>query len=109
MVGLTLVALGTSLPELATAVIAAWRRHSDVALGTVFGANIYNILGIMGLVATVTPVPIPQQMLDFDLWFLLAITGILAFWVRRLNIMNRVAGLSFLACYLGYVSWQYLG
>jgi cation:H+ antiporter len=109
VVGLTVVALGTSLPELATAVIAAWRRHSDVALGTVFGANIYNILGIMGVVATVTPVPIPPQMVAFDLWFLLGITAILAFWVRRFNVMNRVAGAGFLICYGGYVSWQYLG
>jgi cation:H+ antiporter len=109
VVGLTVVALGTSLPELATAVIAAWRRHSDVALGTVFGANIYNILGIMGVVATVTPVPIPPQMVAFDLWFLLGITAILAFWVRRFNVMNRVAGAGFLVCYGGYVSWQYLG
>lgn len=109
VVGLTVVALGTSLPELATAVIAAWRRHSDVALGTVFGANIYNILGIMGVVATVTPVPIPPQMISFDLWFLLGITAILAFWVRRFNVMNRVAGAGFLICYGGYVAWQYLG
>lgn len=107
VVGLTVVALGTSLPELATAVIAALRRHSDVALGTVFGANIYNILGIMGLVATVTPVPVPQQMLEFDLWFLLAITIVLSLWVRMLPQIGRAAGAGFVLLYCGYVVWQY--
>ncbi len=109
VVGLTVVALGTSLPELATAVIAALRRHSDVALGTVFGANIYNILGIMGLVATVTPVPVPQQMLQFDLWFLLAITVVLSLWVRMLPQIGRAAGAGFVLLYCGYVVWQYTG
>ena len=109
VVGLTVVALGTSLPELATAVIAAMRRHSDVALGTVFGANIYNILGIMGLVATVTPVPVPQQMLQFDLWFLLAITIVLTVWVRVLSNIGRAAGAGFVLLYCGYVVWQYTG
>lgn len=109
VVGLTVVALGTSLPELATAVIAAWRRHSDVALGTVFGANIYNILGIMGFVAVVTPVPIPEQMVHFDLWFLLAITVVVAVWVRFLSQLGRLSGALFVAVYIGYVVWMYVG
>ena len=109
VVGLTMVALGTSLPELATAVVAAWRKHSDVALGTVFGANIYNILGIMGLVATVAPVPIPSEMVRLDMGFLLLITITLCLWLRFLNMMGRFAGGAFLACYLSYVGWQYLG
>ena len=109
VVGLTVVALGTSLPELATAVIAALRRHSDVALGAVFGANIYKILGIMGLVATVTPVPVPQQMLQFDLWFLLAITIVLTLWIRLFAKIGRLAGGGFVLLYCGYVVWQYTG
>jgi cation:H+ antiporter len=107
VIGLTVVALGTSLPELATAVIAAWRRHSDVALGTVFGANIYNILGIMGVVAVITPVPVPPQMLQFDLWVLLGITCVLGLWVRYLKSINRLSGAVFLASYAAYVIWLY--
>lgn len=109
VIGLTVVALGTSLPELATALVAAWRKHSDVALGTVFGANIYNILGIMGIVAAVTPVPIPAQMLRFDLWFLLAITLMLGAWIRFLPQVNRLSGCGFLVLYISYFVWQYLG
>lgn len=107
VIGLTVVAVGTSLPELATAVVAAWRRHSDVALGTVFGANIYNILGIMGVVAAITPVPVPQQMLQFDLWVLLGITCVLGIWVRCLKSINRLSGAVFLAFYAAYVIWLY--
>jgi cation:H+ antiporter len=109
VVGLTVVAVGTSLPELATALVAAWRKHSDVALGTVFGANIYNILGIMGLVAAVTPVPVPAQMLRFDLWFLLGITVVLVGWLRLLPRIGRLSGVVFLSIYIFYTIWQYAG
>jgi len=108
VIGLTVVAVGTSLPELATAVVAAWRRHSDVALGTVFGANIYNILGIMGVVAAITPVPVPQQMLQFDLWVLLGITCVLGLWVRYLKSIGRLSGAFFLTFYAAYVIWLYV-
>lgn len=107
IIGLTVVAFGTSLPELATAVMAAWRKHSDVALGTVFGANIYNILGIMGVVATITPVPVPQQMLEFDLWVLLGITCVLGLWVRYMKSITRLAGVAFLGGYIAYIFWLY--
>jgi len=107
VIGLTVVAFGTSLPELATAVMAAWRKHSDVALGTVFGANIYNILGIMGVVAAITPVPVPQQMLEFDLWVLLGITCALGLWVRYLKSINRLGGAVFLGSYAAYIFWLY--
>lgn len=107
VIGLTVVAVGTSLPELATAVIAAWRKHSDVALGTVFGANIYNILGIMGVVSVITPVPVPPRMLAFDLWVLLGITCVLGLWVRYLKSINRLSGVVFLALYAAYVIWLY--
>lgn len=107
VIGLTVVALGTSLPELATAVVAAWRNHSDVALGTVFGANIYNILGIMGVVATIVPVPVPDKMLTFDLWVLLGLTCVLGLWVRYLKSINRLSGVLFLAFYAAYVIWLY--
>jgi cation:H+ antiporter len=88
-------------------VIAAWRRHSDVALGTVFGANIYNILGIMGVVATISPVPVPPQMLRFDLWVLLGITCVLGLWVRYFKRISRLSGAVFLAFYAAYVIWLY--
>jgi cation:H+ antiporter len=73
-IGLSLVAVGTSLPELATTVIAAIRKHSALALGNVLGSNIYNILGIGGITALVAPIPISQQLQHFDLPVMLAVS-----------------------------------
>ena len=68
VIGLTIVAIGTSLPELATAVIAAWRRHADVAFGNIVGSCIFNILGILGVTALVMPLAVPPEIALFDVW-----------------------------------------
>jgi cation:H+ antiporter len=66
LIGVTIVSIGTSLPELVTSVIAALRSHSDVALGNILGSNIYNILGIGGATAAIAPTVIPPEILRFD-------------------------------------------
>jgi cation:H+ antiporter len=71
VIGLTLVAVGTSLPELATSVMAAIRRHADVAFGNIVGSNIFNVLGIAGLTAVVSPIPVPPEIAAFDIWAML--------------------------------------
>lgn len=72
VIGLTIVAAGTSAPELATSLVAAWRRHTDVAVANIIGSNIFNILGILGLSALVTPLPISAAMIASDFWWMLA-------------------------------------
>jgi cation:H+ antiporter len=109
VIGLTLVAVGTSLPELATAVVAAWRHHTDVAIGNVIGANIYNILAIMGIVSIVTPLTIPPQIVSFDIWFMLAVTLALLIAVAVFKGINRAAGSAFLCAYGIYIVLQYYG
>ncbi|MDH3241329.1 MAG: calcium/sodium antiporter [Alphaproteobacteria bacterium] len=109
VIGLTLVAVGTSLPELATAVVAAWRRHTDVAIGNIIGANIYNVLAIMGVVSVITPLQIPAQIVRFDIWFMLAVTFALLVAVVVFKGVNRVIGGIFLAAYALYVMLQYYG
>jgi cation:H+ antiporter len=109
VIGLTIVAVGTSLPELATAVVAAIRRHSEVAVGNILGAGIYNLLAIMGLVATVSPIPVPSQILAFDLWFMLATTAVLLFFLLMRGGLNRVVAVSFLFAFAGYTALQYYG
>jgi cation:H+ antiporter len=109
VIGLTVVAVGTSLPELATAVVAAVRRHSAVAVGNVIGANIYNLLAIMGLVAAVKPIAVPPQILRFDLWFMLAVTvALLASLIFRGGV-SRGMSIVFLAVFCGYTALQYYG
>jgi len=109
VIGLTIVAVGTSLPELATAIVAAYRRHSDVAIGNIMGANIYNLLAIIGLVATVKPLDVPPQILRFDLWFMLAVTvALLAFLLLQRG-LRRWVGLLFVITFAAYTALQYHG
>jgi len=109
VIGLTIVAVGTSLPELATAVVAAWRRHSEVAVGNILGAGIYNLLAIMGLVAVVNPIPVPAQILVFDLWFMLVVTATLMSLLLLRKGLSRPVGAMFLAGFVAYTALQYYG
>jgi cation:H+ antiporter len=104
VIGLTLVALGTSLPELATTVMAALRRQADVALGNVIGSNMFNLLAIIGVASLITPIPVDPEFLRFDLWVMLAASGLivpLVFWGRDLT---RLWGIVLSALYLGYIA-----
>jgi len=105
VIGLTLVAAGTSLPELMTAAVAALRGHSDIALGNVIGSNIYNILAILGVASLLGPVDIDPQLRSVDLWVMLAATAALflpLFVARR---VGRTYGLLLLAGYIGYLAY----
>ncbi|WP_084862917.1 calcium/sodium antiporter [Salibaculum halophilum] len=102
-IGLTLVAVGTSLPELATTVMAALRRQADVALGNVIGSNMFNLLGIIGVAALVGDIPVDAEILRFDLWVMLGASLILVpFVFLGLNI-NRIWGIAFSVLYIAYV------
>ncbi|MFN3387409.1 MAG: calcium/sodium antiporter [Allosphingosinicella sp.] len=80
VIGLTIVAVGTSFPELVTSAVAAVRRQGDIALGNVLGSNIYNIFFIGGVTGLVSPGPVPETILGFDLWLLLAASlGVMLF------------------------------
>jgi cation:H+ antiporter len=109
VIGLTIVAVGTSLPEFATAVVAAFRRHSDVAVGNILGAGIYNLLMIMGLVGVVTPIPIPAQILAFDLWMMIGVTAALLAFLLLRGGLSRPVGALFLAGFVAYTALQYYG
>lgn len=102
-IGLTLVAVGTSLPELATTVMAALRRQADVALGNVIGSNMFNLLGIIGVTTLVGPLPVAEVFLEQDLWVMLGASLLLipfVFW--RQNI-TRLWGVALTALYVAYV------
>ena len=104
-IGLTMVAIGTSLPELATAVAAAIRKHCDVAIGNVIGSNLFNLLGIMGITAMVTDVPVPREFITVNLWVMLATTLMLIPVGIMRTPINRLTGFVFLASYVAYITW----
>jgi cation:H+ antiporter len=91
VIGLTMVALGTSLPELATTVMAAIRRQADVALGNVIGSNMFNLLAIIGVASLVGDIPVQASFLTFDLWVMLAASVLIAPFVfsKRWDITRR--------------------
>lgn len=106
-IGLTLVAVGTSLPELATAVVSAYRGHAEVALGNVVGANIYNVLGIMGVVSVITPIEVPAKIVAVDIWVMLVVTVIfVGLLIAKGRLGRGVAGM-FLAAYVVFTLSQY--
>lgn len=103
VIGLTLVALGTSLPELATTTMAALRRQADVALGNVIGSNMFNLLAIVGIAALIGPIPVAPEFLRFDLWVMLGASVLLmpfVFW--RWNI-TRAWGIGLSIAYVAYI------
>jgi cation:H+ antiporter len=102
VIGLTIVAVGTSLPELATSLVAAMRRHGDVALGNIIGSNIFNILGILGIAAMVKPIGVGANFPAFDVPVMVAVSlALLALLWFRVP-LGRVAGIAFLAAYVAY-------
>ncbi len=105
MIGLTLVAVGTSLPELATTVSAALRRQADVALGNVIGSNMFNLLGIIGVAALVGPIPVGEGLLRFDLWVMLAASVLIAPFVFRGWYMGRIWGAALTLLYVAYAAF----
>ncbi len=103
VIGLTLVAIGTSLPELATTVMAAIRRQADVALGNVIGSNMFNLLAIIGVASLVGPIPVDPKFLSFDLWVMLGASLLLIPFVFLRRDITRVLGASLTALYALYL------
>ena len=109
VIGLTLVAFGTSLPELATCVVAAYRRAPEVALGNVLGSNMFNILGIMGAIGLVADIPVSAQIAAFDVWLMLGITILLLPLMLTGQRLGRAEASFLLLLYAAYITLQYYG
>ena len=109
VVGLVLVAIGTSLPELATAIVAAARGHADVALGTVVGSNIFRLLGILGVGCLIDPLPIAADVLRFDFWIMIAAAAAHLPDAWRAEMVGRKGGVALLGAYGAYVWLTFSG
>lgn len=103
VIGLTIVAVGTSLPELVTSVIAALRKHGDVALGNILGSNIYNVLGIGGVTAIASPTVMPAQIVEFDNLVMVAASILLIVFARTGIRIGRLEGVVLLTSYVAYI------
>ncbi|MFA7245167.1 MAG: calcium/sodium antiporter [Candidatus Magasanikbacteria bacterium] len=106
LIGLTIVAVGTSLPELATSVIAAMRKQADIAIGNVVGSNIFNVFWILGLTATITPLPVDAS-INFDILFSCFVTFLLFLFmfIGQKHKLERWQGIMFVLIYVAYVTF----
>ena len=103
IIGLTLVAIGTSLPELATTFVAVMRKKADVVLGNLIGSNIFNLLAIIGITSLISPVPVDPTFISFDFWVMLGASFIITPFIF-LNIQfNRFSGFIFTMLYGSYL------
>ncbi|MDB2415233.1 calcium/sodium antiporter [Rickettsiales bacterium] len=105
-IAVTIVAFGSSAPELATSVIAAYHKNADIVFGNIIGSNLFNILGVMGATTAVKSIPIYENFLTFDLPLLLIVTFSLSIMIYLLKSLSRGIGVAFLAIYLGYLGLQ---
>ena len=106
VIGLTIVALGTSLPELVTSVVAARKGSSDIALGNIVGSNIFNALLILGTTAVIKPIPVPEASI-INLFILLGVSIYLAITARTGKRLSRLEGASYLVIYAGYLAYLF--
>ena len=106
LVGLTIVAMGTSLPELVTSVVAATKGENDIALGNVLGSNIFNILLILGVSSAITPIPVAQNLI-VDFIFLLCVSififALIIFSKGKEKKLTRMEGVVLVLLYIGYI------
>lgn len=105
VIGLTIVAVGTSLPELVTSVVAARKGASDVALGNILGSNLFNLLGILGVTALIEPLAVPPAILAVDIWVMAAATVALVVVAVTGWAITRREGVALIAAYAGYLAW----
>lgn len=109
IIGLTIVAIGTSLPELVSSIIAARRGEFEMALGNVLGSNLFNTLGVVGLAAVIMPMNIEPKVINRDILAMCAMTAVLlcmcVYALRKNQQIGRLSGVLLLLCFFGYSSW----
>ncbi len=106
VIGLSLVAVGTSLPELAATSVAAWRRNPEIAAGNIIGSGIFNLFGILGVTALISanPVTLPNNMIQFDVWWMLAASVVIIPFLASNWRLSRLEGVFLLTLYVGYLT-----
>lgn len=104
VIGLTIIAVGTSLPELVTCVVASFKKQYDISIGNLVGSNIFNTLLVTGIAGTVSPLGISARLIGADYWIMIVISGIFtAAIIAGRRVINRIEALLLVGCYAGYI------
>lgn len=106
VIGLTIVAIGTSLPELATSLAAAWRGKMEVAVGNVLGSNLFNILAILGVTGLIVDIPVDPQIGQFDIYVMMAAALWLGVYIWRATSIGKIGGVAMSTAYIAYLYAQ---
>lgn len=102
VIGITVLALGTSLPELVTAIVASFKRETDLALGNLMGSNIFNILSILGITSLIKPIAVNETILNVDMFWMLGLTLLILPMMLIQRKLGRAEGIILLAIYVYY-------
>jgi cation:H+ antiporter len=108
IIGLTIVAIGTSLPELASSVIATRKGEHDIALGNILGSNLFNTLAVVGIAGAIHPMAVGPEVFNRDMLVMAALTlslFVIGYGFRGPGRINRIEGTVLLACYPGYTAY----
>ena len=108
IIGLTIVAIGTSLPELASSIIATRKGEHDIALGNILGSNLFNTLAVVGIAGTIHPMTVGPEVFTRDMLVMAALTVslfVIGYGFRGPGRINRFEGAVLLACYVGYTAY----
>ena len=108
VISVTIIAFGTSVPELATSVIAAFKKEMDISIGNIIGSNIFNILSILGITVLVHPIKINAETLNTDMYWMLGIALLLLFPILIWKKINRIFGFLFISIYFSYIYLQFI-
>lgn len=107
IIGLTLVAVGGSLPELAISIIASLKKHGDVVIGNIIGSNIFNILSILGISSIITPIHVSAQIMSTDIWVLLVTSLFLSILIIQKIRIGILIALIMILIYMSYLFFIY--
>ena len=108
IIGLTIVAIGTSLPELAASLVAGRKGETDLIMGNIIGSNIFNLLCILGVTALAFPIDVPKAAMGLDFWLMLGISVLTLLFLTMGKRLNRAEGTVLLVIYVGYSIYLFL-
>ncbi len=103
LIGLTIVSVGTGLPEVVASVVSSLRGRSDMAIGNVIGSNLFNTLVILGLAGIINPLPVQESIVQFDCWWMLGVTAVLLPILLTGRVVHRWEGCLLLLTYCVYI------
>ncbi len=107
IIGLSAVAIATSLPELSTAIIASYKKHSDIILGNILGSNVFNCFFVIGATSIIQEISVADRIAKFDVWIMLAASIFFGVLLKFFSELNRLIGVIFLTIHVLYISWLY--